>query len=384
MVSSFLSSEKKTYEICGGLSRNSPRAHLGIWNEITSDPARVRELNRRRTMSIWDDLGNVAEGAVGGFIAGGIVGGVVGGLTGVASGGAAGAAASGGAGGIAGGAAGAAAGGAAGAAAGSTAGTGLGTIVGVIIGGLLGDPLFKLQWRHLSTTEADVIPKVFGSKYMPAPTDIVITNFSGFQGRPFTVPGSMIPALGLVVPSFAGLLFAAPILLGKYLINMGSDGFQDGWNKWLDRKCKPGQVLVHELTHVWQGYNQSFAWDYVFNSVINQIRYGISAYDYTPGAQWDTYQTEQQAHIVEDWFANGQIEVPSDDYFPFGRRSDLSFVEEFRYIEYNIRKGDPHAISPVPSTAPTFWDRSRWGLPIAPGLNPRDLKAARQAGLWGW
>ena len=82
-------------------------------------------------------------------------------------------------------------------------------------------------------------------------------------------------------------------------------------------------LLAHETTHVWQGKNSTFALSYVFNSVYNQCVLS-DAYAYTPGQAWSSYNVEQQARIVENWYMNGE-----------STSSDL-----YHYITDNVRKGD--------------------------------------------
>jgi hypothetical protein len=66
------------------------------------------------------------------------------------------------------------------------------------------------------------------------------------------------------------------------------------------------RVLIHETSHIWQGKNSTLALTYVFNSVLNQCLHGIGAHSYTAGQPWKSYNAEQQAMIIEDWFRLGQ------------------------------------------------------------------------------
>jgi hypothetical protein len=70
-------------------------------------------------------------------------------------------------------------------------------------------------------------------------------------------------------------------------------------------------TLIHELTHVWQGQNHVISSGYMLNSLVAQ---GVaklsslggtqeSAYDYKVGLYWGEYNVEQQAQLVEDWYA---------------------------------------------------------------------------------
>ena len=66
------------------------------------------------------------------------------------------------------------------------------------------------------------------------------------------------------------------------------------------------KTLIHELTHVWQSRNSAWPAAYIFKSIGCQISRGADAYNYKPGLAWGDYNVEEQASIVEDWFARGQ------------------------------------------------------------------------------
>ena len=83
-------------------------------------------------------------------------------------------------------------------------------------------------------------------------------------------------------------------------------------------------LLVHETAHVWQGKNSTLALSYVFDSVLKQGLQGPAAYSYSPGQPWRSYNAEQQASLIEDWFVSGQ--PTSGPLYP--------------YIVNHVRKGD--------------------------------------------
>ena len=87
----------------------------------------------------------------------------------------------------------------------------------------------------------------------------------------------------------------------QYLLHLGPQGFADAL-----RTHTLQATLIHELTHVWQGHHQSWPWSYVLNSMWHQAVRGRRAYVYTPGQPWETYAAEQQAQLVQDWFAAGE------------------------------------------------------------------------------
>lgn len=192
--------------------------------------------------------------------------------------------------------------------------------------------------RPLRPDEAALADRVFkGSVQLHR---IRIVSIYGAGGRPFTIPGSMIGSLGWRVPLIGPLLAWTSILTGisnQYLVFMGDDGYRDTVNYQLGSKNFPGQTLVHELVHVWQGHRHLFAWDYVLSSLWYQCKCGVageSAYTYTPGKQWSEYNPEQQASIVEDWF------VATQGVMNLTLGTDL-----LPYIETNIRPGSLDAQS---------------------------------------
>jgi len=119
----------------------------------------------------------------------------------------------------------------------------------------------------------------------------------------FTIPTSLVSTLLGMAPGAFMIGAAIGGYLGSflnlaYLMNVGADYDTLGTSQ--------QRLLVHETTHVWQGKNSTLALTYVFSSVINQGLYGGSAYSYTAGQPWRSYNAEQQASIVEDWFRSGQ------------------------------------------------------------------------------
>jgi hypothetical protein len=99
-----------------------------------------------------------------------------------------------------------------------------------------------------------------------------------------------------------------PYAMGR-TIHVGDVHFK-GMDKSHDPKTTPQDgpsVLVHELTHVWQSEHSVHRAGYIFGSIEAQIEKG-SAYSYTlAGQNWDDYDPEQQAQIVQDWyFKDGQ------------------------------------------------------------------------------
>ena len=152
--------------------------------------------------------------------------------------------------------------------------------------------------RQVTAKEEDFVRPVFGDTSLPYGA-IYLSNGRGKDGRAYTIPH--------------------PTEIGAYLIHIGPTAFADPTVPPVDA------LFVHELTHVWQGYNRWWPFDYVLDSLFAQARDGRHAYDVTLGREWGDYNAEQQAMIVARWYRNGQLET--DPRFP--------------YIRDHIRLGEP-------------------------------------------
>lgn len=104
--------------------------------------------------------------------------------------------------------------------------------------------------------------------------------------------------------------------------------------------CRDGDglgLLVHELAHVWQGQHGV---PFMSNSLYHQGRAVIEggdrnrAYSFEPGAQWRSYNAEQQAEIVEAWYR--------------GKRQKDHHL--YPYIRDNILPGKPNATTRLTAT----------------------------------
>ncbi len=153
-----------------------------------------------------------------------------------------------------------------------------------------------------------------------------------------------------------------PAIANQYYINLGPAYRHKS-------SIKNAPLLLHELTHVWQGRNK----------MIRDIQILVAAkdreYEYALGKQWRNYGLEQQGEIVEDW-AQGTVE--NGDAHAAGPISLGSPL--FRYVRANLRRNDNGAdsrrgssvraltgqatgelrLSRVNPPAPTvWWDSSR-------------------------
>jgi hypothetical protein len=260
-----------------------------------------------------------ALGALGGYLALGPWGVAAGSLLGGAGAAAAGAAAGGGT--------------VAWGAAGAGTGAALGATIGAIADSVIRVRLMSAQERTLAT-------QVFGSTLGPW-DQILITDIPGPNNRQFTIPGSALALLGgIAYPVVLGWLFQNRALFsGSILVNMGA-GWGDAYNYTTTAYPKPGMLLSHELTHAWQIRHQNTL-GMLCTAVALQTRnsLGDDVYKVTPGQQWNQYNLEQQAGLVDLWVYYGMSRSPADQYF--------------RYITANILPGDPNATSiPPPILSP--------------------------------
>ena len=152
-----------------------------------------------------------------------------------------------------------------------------------------------IKTRKLSPEERMLAEFVFGDT-LPPYDRIILTNFIGLGNRAFVMPNTA----------------------GEYLVNLGGD-YDDPIRSSHDPEY--GQLLIHELTHVWQIHHNSFVPGLICEGILNQSRYIILDKDvYNPGAgkkDWSTFNLEQQAKIVDLWYGG---------YLPVGKQKVTRFV----------------------------------------------------------
>ena len=148
--------------------------------------------------------------------------------------------------------------------------------------------------RYLAPMERKLARTVFEDT-IPY-SQVIISDGKGLSGRAYTTP--------------------VPLTSRKYVLHLG-----DGYHRWGLPNQSDRDTLIHELTHVWQGEHSGWSWVYVFSSAGHQILGNAYDYDKVNLKDWDDYNPEQQAQIVEDWFHDGKKE---DD-------------RRYRFIVENIR-----------------------------------------------
>lgn len=134
-------------------------------------------------------------------------------------------------------------------------------------------------------------------------------------------------------------------------------------------------TLIHELTHVWQGTYGNYVMGYMAESVWSQLREGVRdifkdgpekgiervrrmvkegmskwdehrshAYKFTMkdvGKNWNTFNVEQQASIIESWYSFEPTRFIDGSAVPAGYRSPKD--PRYPYIKDNIRAKDANA-----------------------------------------
>ncbi len=136
--------------------------------------------------------------------------------------------------------------------------------------------LADIRHRMLRSDEQDWARRIFGDNIRY--DDIVVTNMLGADERKFT-----IPYVGNKILMGLGPAFDNPTTWGDSTI--------------FEYK-EPGSVFVHEMTHAWQICNTSLI-RVICNTSGNYAYAGDMNW---ASRSWRSFNNEQQAHIVDDWF----------------------------------------------------------------------------------
>lgn len=164
--------------------------------------------------------------------------------------------------------------------------------------------------RTLTKQEEALACSVFGATSLPYGS-IYLSNGLGFERRPYAIPH--------------------PAEIGGFVIHIGPVGFVDATSSTDMILAIPvDDVFIHELVHVWQGYNYGTPFAYVVDSVLSQFFHdlrGTNAYTAVPGSEWWEYNVEQQAALVQEWYARGLVQADTDP--------------RWRYVRDHIRPGEP-------------------------------------------
>jgi hypothetical protein len=151
--------------------------------------------------------------------------------------------------------------------------------------------------------------------------------------------GSLPPRDRIVLTDTIGggnRAFTFPRFDGKITLNMGPEAFADPRQYHVaNGRRKVGEVFIHELVHAWQIAHTPMDLSLMADALASKVceAAGDNPYHYDgPGAAYGSFNLEQQAQIISDWFAGnpvaGQSPTPKDMASPY-----------FRYVLTNIRTG---------------------------------------------
>jgi hypothetical protein len=220
--------------------------------------------------------------------------------------------------------------------------------------------------RHLATKEEAIAREVFKNTI---PYDqILISDGLGDEDRPFTLPTS-IPAN---VPFYGNFNVKG----GKFVIHAG-DGYYGMSLLQTDK-----ELLINELVLVWQGSNDtSWSWAYVIFAAKDQKLAGKKAYEYDKNRllPWSHYGPEQQAQIVEEWYAEGK-----KTFDPETQAGDRRFYYIKKHIWGEQVIGDWTRVPLRPLDAPTLNVKPAYPDWMGPHLLPileKPLRADDHAGI---
>jgi hypothetical protein len=149
-------------------------------------------------------------------------------------------------------------------------------VVAGVAAGAITEALVKT--RTMSAEEHTLAQMVFGNS-LPPRDKIILSNIEGKDGRQFVIPN----------------------LAGESIINLGS-AYEDPIRHTNNKYREHGQILIHELTHVWQIEHTSSVMNFLCEAIHTQVANPV----YEPAADnrpWGEYNPEQQATIVDRWYA---------------------------------------------------------------------------------
>ena len=196
---------------------------------------------------------------------------------------------------------------------------GPGFAIPVFIGAAVVTTLLFKQ-KVMTEKEYNFAKLVFGDT-LPSRERIIFTNISGLGGVPFVVPNSD----------------------GTFLVNLGEEVFEKGPLKATIKNYPvEGQVLIHELVHVWQLSRPAWRPWFMCKAVTNQIMKDDDTYNRPSNTQvsWNSLNPESQGAVVDKWFqtyATGWIDLRHLELLLTSRKALQD--PYFHYIAENIRLG---------------------------------------------
>lgn len=193
------------------------------------------------------------------------------------------------------------------------------------------------QSRELSDSEWRLAQSVFGTS-LPDRSRIQIGDGLGIDDRPYTWEESQ--QWGRGVGGYSGRSATS-----LFTLHVGPDMYPDASRGAYAKK------FIHELVHVWQYYHGYWV---VSRSLWAQSRFGAGyAYTLSRDDAWDDFNVEQQAHLVEDWYAGGMS--ASDDRFVFIEKIIRAGVEGGIFFHSGCNKWSLSELArgPCPGTEPS-------------------------------
>jgi hypothetical protein len=164
---------------------------------------------------------------------------------------------------------------------------------------------YQIIARGLNDNEVIMAQRVFANTFTDffLRNKVMLANGLGAGDRPFT---------------------SIDIGTSTYRIYIGPGA----WDPPTLLTLKYKSTFIHEMTHVWQMHNQSWFGAVWASSLLAQLCRQGMAYNYGQGnlnKDWDSFNVEEQAQIVEDWFKQGL--TASDP--------------RYHYVRDSIRRGNP-------------------------------------------
>jgi YVTN family beta-propeller protein len=106
----------------------------------------------------------------------------------------------------------------------------------------------------------------------------------------------------------------------RYLVHMGGEAFEQPRFYTNENYSMPGQLFIHELTHVWDAFHSSEIWGW--EAFIDQFSRGDDPPD--PSRPWSDLGIEEKAAAVDHWYSRHHADLDgnaavNDDYFHYIR-----------------------------------------------------------------
>jgi hypothetical protein len=146
----------------------------------------------------------------------------------------------------------------------------------------------RIRHRAMTAPEQAFAQEVFGCS-LPGGERIVLTDLAGLDG----------------------CCFVCPALNRQILVHLGPGCFEAPMSYRCPGYDRPGKLFVHELAHAWQLVHGHY-----YPRLWRRLLAGPRAGDefYRPPAQlvppWPALNLEQQATVVDEWFAPGRLGPP--------------------------------------------------------------------------